>query len=99
MCSPRELISLPHSRKQAVHEPARRRRLAPIESFAEQPEAVAGGIFDEIVVAGRLRFTMPPPFGSDAFRPLRAGDVVGHAAPAKTPRRAVGDEGCDILGR
>ena len=42
---------------------------------------------------------MPPPFGADAFRPLRAGDVVGHAAPAETPRRTVGDERGDILDR
>src|SRR6202030_1228033 len=88
-----------HSRKQAVHEPARCRRLAPIKAFAEQPEAVAGGILDEIVVARRLGLAVPPPFGADAFRPLRAGDVVGHAAPAETPRRAVGNEGGDVLGR
>ena len=35
---------------------------------------------------------MAPPFGADAFRTLRAGDVVGHAAPAKPPRRTVGNK-------
>ena len=34
----------------------------------------------------------------DAFRALGAGDLVGHAAPAETPRRTVGDERGD-LGR
>src|SRR5580704_17613493 len=88
-----------HSRKQAVHEPARRRRLASIKSFAKKPEAMAGGILDEVVIAGWFRLAMPPPFGADAFRPLRAGDVVGHAAPAETPRRTVGNEGGDVIGR
>ena len=30
-----------YSRKQAVHEPARRRRFAPVKTFAVEPEAVA----------------------------------------------------------
>src|ERR1700728_172934 len=80
---------LPYSRKQPVHEPARRCRLAPIKSFAEQPEAVAGRILDEVIVARGLRLAVPPPLGADALRPLRAGDVVGDAAPTEAPRRAV----------
>ncbi len=33
-----------------------------------------------------------PPFGADAFRAFGAGDFIGHPAPAKAPRRTVGDK-------
>ena len=39
-----------------------------------------------------------PPFGADTLRSLRGFDVVAHAAPAKPPRRTVGDKRGD-LGR
>src|SRR5215472_5181790 len=99
-----------HSRKQTVHEPARRRGLAAKEAFAVEPEAAPDGVLDQVVIArgphptlprkrGRGREGAAPPFGADAFRPLRAGDLVGHAAPGKPPRRAVGDERHDVLSR
>ena len=37
-----------------------------------------------------------PPFGADAFRALRTGDVIGRAAPAKSPWRTVGDKRGDF---
>src|SRR6516225_7892115 len=88
-----------HSRKQTVHEPARRCGLAAEEAFAVEPEAAADGVFDQIVIARGFLLAMPPPFGADALGPLGAGDLVGHAAPGKPPRRAVGDERHDVLSR
>src|SRR5579863_6682491 len=89
-----------NSRKQAVDEPARRRRLALVEALAEKPEAAAAGILDEVIVARRLRRVMAvapaPPFAGNAFRAFGAGDVVGHAAPAETPGRTIGNERGDF---
>ena len=92
-----------HSRKQSVHEPARLRRLAPVKSFAEKPEAVAAGILDEVIIARRApsHFRSPACGGAEGWGcatirlPMRSGpcapvDLVGHAAPAKTPRRTSG---------
>ena len=62
--------------------------------------ARSGGrqILDQVIVARRLGLVerRTPPFAADAFRPLAAGDVISHAAPAKTPRRSVGDKSRDF---
>src|ERR1700721_2243535 len=86
-----------------MHEPAGRGRLAPIKAFAIEPEAMAHGVFDEVIVARRFWWAvlrrLAPPFSADAFRALRARDLINHPAPAKTPRRAVRDDRHDLLGR
>jgi hypothetical protein len=41
-----------HSRKQAVHEPARRCRFPAVKAFAVEPEAMTLAVFDEVVIAG-----------------------------------------------
>ena len=41
------------SREQAVDEPARRGRLASVEAFPKEPEAAAGLVLDQVVVARR----------------------------------------------
>src|SRR3979411_586271 len=86
------------SREQPVHEPARSGGLARIESLAVEPEAVAGLVLDQIVVARRRAGAVMPPFAGDTPGPLRLGDSMGHAAPAEAPRRAFGDEGRDLRG-
>src|SRR3979409_1449980 len=91
--------SLPRSScEQPVHEPARSGGLARIESLAVEPEAVAGLVLDQIVVARRRAGAVMPPFAGDALGALRLGTPMGHAAPAEAPRRAFGDEGRDLRG-
>src|SRR5215472_2135334 len=87
-CSSHDIFS--SSRKQAVHEPARRHGLARVEALAVEPEAAAGLVLDQVVVARRRRRAAAPPFGGDALRALRLGDAMQHAAPAEAPRRAFG---------
>src|SRR5277367_397570 len=86
-----------------MHEPAGRGRLAPIKAFAIEPEAMAHSVFDEVIVARRLWWAvlrrLAPPFSADAFRALRARDLVNHPAPAKTSWRTVRDDRHDLLGR
>src|SRR6266550_5040478 len=59
------------SREQSMQKPAWRGGLTPINSFAIEPEAVAGRILHQVVVAGRQRLAAAPPFAGDAFRSLR----------------------------
>src|ERR1700692_1872582 len=82
------------SRKQTVHVPLRLHRLAPVKTFAVKPETMTAEIPDEIIVARRSRLAVrrAPPLRADAFGALRAGDVISHAAPAKSPRRPVRHE-------
>src|ERR1700683_4076281 len=79
-----------------MHEPARRGCFALIETFAVKPEAVTAGVLDEVIIARRFNRPVPvgiaPPFTGDAFGTLGAGDLISHAAPAKTPRWPVGNE-------
>src|SRR5436190_7908179 len=49
-------------------------------------------------MSGRVKRAQAPPFAGDAFGSLSASHFVGHAAPAETPRRAIGNERGD-LGR
>src|SRR5205814_2349482 len=87
-----------------MHEPARRQGLAAVKTFAVKPEAITSAVFDEVVIAGeaallallvlpgRKTLRRAPPFIGNPFRPLRAGDVVSHSAPAQTSRWAIGNE-------
>src|SRR5580700_7742961 len=83
-----------------MHEPARRRCLALVKAFAVKPEALTAGVLDEVIIARRLDRPMAlgiaPPFAGDAFGTLSAGDFMGRAAPAETPRRSVGNERHDF---
>ena len=47
--------------------------LASVKAFAVEPEAVAGLVLDEVVVARRLVRATAPPFAGDALRSLGAG--------------------------
>src|SRR4051794_36743455 len=59
LCPPYDVLAsaprndMSPSREQPVHEPARGRRLARVEALAKQPEATAGVVLDQVVVAGR----------------------------------------------
>src|SRR3979409_517641 len=70
------------SREQPVHEPARSGGLARIESLAVEPEAVAGLVLDQIVVARRRAGVVMPPFAGGKPGAPRPGHPLGHAAPA-----------------
>jgi hypothetical protein len=55
------------SRKHPVQKPAF------VRQAAEQPEALAGGRFDAVVIADQMRFRIAnPPFAADALRPISA---------------------------
>src|ERR1700722_16494870 len=83
-----------------MHEPARRGGFALVEAFSVKPEAVTAGVLDEVIIARRFNRSVPvvitPPFAGDAFRTLGARNLISHAAPAKTPRRPVGNERHDF---
>ena len=78
--------------EEAVHEPARLGRLA-IEAFAEEPEAAAGFVLDDVVVARCLRLLPAPPSGAMRSGPAhgRRGACVrasgSGAAALPAPRR------------
>src|SRR3981189_626937 len=75
---------LPYSScEQPVHEPARSGGLARIESLAVEPEAVAGLVLDQIVVARRQAGAVMPPFAGDALGALRPCDPIGHPPAAE----------------
>src|SRR5205823_551362 len=48
------------SRKQALHEPARRRGFAAVKAFTVEPEAMAFAVFDKVVIAGEAPFLSLP---------------------------------------
>src|ERR1700728_2459239 len=79
-----------------MHEPACRGCFALVETFPVKPEAMSAGVLDEVIIARRfdrpVTVGIAPPFAGDAFRSLGAGDLISHAAPAKSPRRTVGNE-------
>src|SRR5580692_9977379 len=83
-----------------MHEPARRGGFALVEAFSVKPEAVTAGVLDEVIIArrfsGPVAVGIAPPFTGYAFRALGACDLISHAAPAKTPRRPVGNERHDF---
>src|SRR5215212_4718354 len=80
------------SREEAVHEPARLVRFAPVEAFAEEPEAAARLVLYDVVVARWLGFLLAPPFGADPLRPLRMGDAMHPSAPTEAARRPLGHD-------
>src|ERR1700733_6304331 len=83
-----------------MHEPACGCCFALVKTLSVKPEAVTTGVLDEVIVARRFNRSVPvvitPPFTGDAFRTLGARNLISHAAPAKTPRRPIGNERHDF---
>src|SRR5689334_431770 len=86
-CSLLRTLSGMASRKQAVDEPARRLGLASVKPLAIKPEAPARLVLDNVIIARRAALPVPPPFGGNAFGPLRMRDMVRLTPPAEVPRR------------
>ena len=64
-----------------MHEPLRGGVATVVEAGAVEPEAAAGRVLDDVVVA-RLLGRAAPPFRGDALGALRLGHLMQDAAPA-----------------
>ena len=66
-----------------------------IKSLTIEPEAMAVGVFDTVIIAGQVAAIfagwggVAPPFRGDAFRPFSVYDLVQQTPPAKHHWRTV----------